>query len=539
MNKLSNLKPSNLLKPSMTGQHFIGSERSATGTQIFQGFNPATGEALPTRFHEATPDEVHQAVEKAAAAFATFRKKSGAEKAAFLEKIADELISLGDELLQTASLETALPLARLTGERGRTVGQLRLFAELLREGSWVDARLDTAQPERQPAPKPDLRQMQRSLGPVGVFGASNFPLAFSVAGGDTVSALAAGCPVVFKAHPAHPATCELVAGAIVRAVGACGLPDGTFSLVQGAGTDVGMALVQHPRIKAVGFTGSFRGGKALYDAAVRRPEPIPVYAEMGSTNPVFILPGALRERGEVLAAGLAGSITLGVGQFCTNPGVFVVPAGSETTGFVQTVGEKLSATAPGVMLTSGIREAYASGIGKLGQLSDTKRLTTAELTGETSTVTAQLLRTTATAALANPELTEEVFGPSSVAIIADDKAQTLELACNLQGHLTATVHGTPDDLNEYADLIDILETKVGRIVINGFPTGVEVAHAMVHGGPYPATTDARSTSVGTAAIRRFTRPVCYQDFPENLLPDELKSDNPLGIWRLVDGNFQK
>ncbi len=519
----------------LTGHHFLGSSRSAEGQPTFQGFNPATGEALPTHFYEATPAEVGQAVEKAAAAFAVFRKKSGVEKAIFLEKISEEIVALGDELLQIASLETALPLPRLTGERGRTVGQLKLFADLLREGSWVDARLDTALPDRQPAAKPDLRQMQRALGPVGVFGASNFPLAFSVAGGDTASALAAGCPVVFKAHPAHPATCELVAGAIVRAVEACGLPDGTFSLVQGAGTEVGMALVQHPLVKAIGFTGSYRGGKALFDAAVRRPDPIPVYAEMGSTNPVFILPGALRERGAVLAAGLAGSITLGVGQFCTNPGVFVVPTLSETSDFVKTVGEKLSATAPGVMLTSGIRQAYANGIGKLGLVGGTERLTLAELTGEPGTVTPQLLRTTAAAALANPELTEEVFGPSSVAVVADDKAQTLAFARNLHGHLTATLHGTPEDLAEYADLIEILETKVGRLIINGFPTGVEVASAMVHGGPFPATTDSRSTSVGTAAIFRFTRPVCYQDFPETLLLDELKANNPLGIWRRVDG----
>ncbi len=523
----------------MTGYHFLGSERSAAGSQTFHGINPATGEALPTVFHEATTDEVSVAVEKAAVAFGVYRKKSGVEKARFLEKIADEILDLGDELLQTASLETALPLARLTGERGRTVGQLRLFAEVLREGSWVDARLDTAQPERQPAPKPDLRQMQRALGPVGVFGASNFPLAFSVAGGDTASALAAGCPVIFKGHPAHPATGELVAGAIVRAVEACGLPDGTFSLVQGAGTEVGMALVQHPLVKAVGFTGSFRGGKALFDAAVRRPEPIPVYAEMGSTNPVFILPGALREGGERFASALAGSITLGVGQFCTNPGVFVVPALSQTDEFVKAVATALDAVAPGVMLTGGIRQAYASGLGKLALVDGTERLTTAELAGETGLVSAQLLRTTAAAALANPELTEEVFGPSSVAIVADDKAQTLAFARNLHGHLTATIHGTPEDLTEYAELVDVLETKVGRLLFNGFPTGVEVSHAMVHGGPYPATTDSRSTSVGTAAIRRFTRPVCYQDFPENLLPDELKSGNPLVIWRLVDGSFTK
>lgn len=522
----------------MTGYHFLGSERSAAGSQTFQGVNPATGEALPTVFHEATPDEVNRAVEKAAAAFLIFRKKSGVEKAVFLDRIAEEILALGDELLQTAHLETALPLPRLTGERGRTVGQLRLFAELLREGSWVDARLDTALPDRQPLPRPDLRQMQRALGPVGVFGASNFPLAFSVAGGDTASALAAGCSVIFKGHPAHPATGELVAGAIVRAVEACGLPDGTFSLVQGAGTEVGMALVRHPLVKAVGFTGSFRGGKALFDAAAQRPKPIPVYAEMGSTNPVFILPGALRERGTALATALAGSITLGVGQFCTNPGVFVVPALAQTEGFVKNVASALDAVAPGTMLTGGIRRAYASGLGKLALVGGTERLTSGELAGETGPVSAHLLRASAAAALANPELTEEVFGPSSVAIVADDKAQTLEVARNLHGHLTATIHGTPEDLEEYAELVDILETKVGRLLFNGFPTGVEVSHAMVHGGPYPATTDSRSTSVGTAAIRRFTRPVCYQDFPENLLPDELKTSNPLNIWRLVDGVFK-
>ncbi|MCC6283059.1 MAG: aldehyde dehydrogenase (NADP(+)) [Saprospiraceae bacterium] len=492
----------------LTGGQLIGNTLAKAGSRTFTGFNPATGEALSTIFHEATGAEIDRAVELADQAFQQYRKVRGAEKAAFLETIAEEILGLGAVLIETASLETALPEARITGERGRTVGQLRLFAGMLRDGKWENDTTDPAQPDRQPLPKPALRQVQIPIGPVAVFGASNFPLAVSVAGGDTVSALAAGCPVVFKAHPAHPATCELVGRALLRAAAKTGMPDGVFSMVHGASHEVGMQLVQHPLIKAVGFTGSFRGGKALFDLAVRRPEPIPVYAEMGSTNPVFFLPGALQKNAAALAQAFANSVTQGTGQFCTNPGIFV--ALNSDKSFVGQVAEHLNSISVGAMLTSGIRDAFLNGIAHLKTQEGISSLT------HTEDVAPTLLITTTAHAIDNPGVTEEVFGPSTIGIMADNKASVLAFAKSLQGHLTATIHGTAEDFAEYRELIDILTLKVGRLVFNGFPTGVEVSPAMVHGGPFPATTDARSTSVGTTAIYRFTRPFCFQDLPGGL-----------------------
>ncbi|WP_018618398.1 aldehyde dehydrogenase family protein [Spirosoma luteum] len=506
-------------------------------TDSFQGINPATGQPLPGSFQEATAAEVAQACEQAAVAFVEYRKKSGTEKADFLEKIADEIDGIGDELLQRAQAESGLPLPRLTGERGRTTGQLRLFAEYLREGSWVNARIDTALPDRQPLPRPDLRQMLRPLGPVGVFGASNFPLAFSVAGGDTASALAAGCPIVVKGHPAHPGTSQLVGDAIQRAVTACGMPAGTFAMVQGRTTAVGMAIVEHTAIKAVGFTGSLRGGKALFDAAARRPEPIPVYAEMGSTNPVFFLPQILKEKGSALAQNYVSSVTLGAGQFCTNPGVAVLQQSPEADTFMEVAATAVTASQPATMLTQSIQRAFTEGINKLTHAEGVQTLGQATAADSFANGTPILLKTTAETLLANQELAEEVFGPGSVLVEANSREQLLAVARSLEGHLTATVWGTNEELPDYADLLEILEQKVGRLLINGFPTGVEVGHAMQHGGPYPATTDARSTSVGTNAILRFARPVCYQNFPDSLLPDELKAANPLNIQRLVDGKW--
>jgi 2,5-dioxopentanoate dehydrogenase len=509
-------------------------------TNTFQAINPAIGDALPGIFADASATNVADACTKAAEAFQVYRQLSGSAKADLLDQIATEIEAIGDELLQRAHLETALPLPRLTGERGRTCGQLRLFATYLREGSWVDARIDTALPDRQPAPRPSLRQMLRPLGPVAVFGASNFPLAFSVAGGDTASALAAGCPVVVKAHPAHPGTSELVGQAVGRAVSAMGLPSGIFQMVQGRSNAVGMALVQHPAIKAVGFTGSFRGGKALFDAANARPEPIPVYAEMGSINPVFVLPGALAEQGETLARAYVESVALGIGQFCTNPGLLVVEKTEHWPVFRQTVFEAVSAMPVGAMLTPVIAENYALGLSRLQAEGDADLL--AESGGDATSFSPgkpTILRAWAEDFIKNPLLAEEVFGPSSVIIEAIDRIKLLEVAESLGGHLTATVHGTADELLQYADLLAILEQKVGRLIINGFPTGVEVSHAMQHGGPYPATTDSRSTSVGTNAIRRFARPVCYQNFPDALLPAELQDQNLLGIWRLMDGELKK
>lgn len=512
----------------------IGYQTSNQGTLTFHGYDPATGQPAGPAYTEATAEEADRAAGLAAQAFDSYRQLSAADRADFLEAIAEEILALGEPLLQVARTETALPEARLTGERGRTVGQLRLFAELLREGSWVQARIDHAQPERTPAPKPDLRQMLLPIGPVAVFGASNFPLAFSVAGGDTASALAAGCPVVFKAHPAHPGTCQLVGEAIIRAAVRLSLPEGVFSMVHGVSTTPGMALVEHPAIKAVAFTGSFRGGKALFDAAARRPEPIPVYAEMGSTNPVFFLPDILKERGAGLAQAYIQSLTLGVGQFCTNPGVAVLPPGQDD--FALETARLLATVKGGYLLTEGIRQAYLSGI---GSLTEKAAVLGTGLTDDERQVKPVVLEAPVSAALGDEHLTEEVFGPSSVLLRADSTDDLYAFARSLGGHLTATVHGTEKDLREYAPLLHILQTKVGRIVLNGFPTGVEVSHAMTHGGPYPSTTDSRSTSVGTKAIERFVRPVTFQDFPDFLLPEALREANPLTIWRLVDGQMKQ
>jgi NADP-dependent aldehyde dehydrogenase len=416
---------------------------------------------------------------------------------------------------------------------------LKLFASLLKDGSWVEARIDTAEPNRQPIPKPDIRSMQRALGPVGVFGSSNFPLAFSVAGGDTTSALAAGCTVVFKAHPAHPGTCELIASAILAAIKKTNMPDGTFSMVHGKSFDVGMTIVKHPLIKAIGFTGSYRGGKAIFDAAMQRPEPIPVYAEMGSTNPVFILPGALKEKGNEIAKGLTASVTMGVGQFCTNPGLVFWEESGSAVQFQKIASESFQNVVSAPMLTPAIQKAFHDGVEKLSQHSNIQVLAKGKTEGNGFQGGAVLLQTSVQNYLNDEHLQEEVFGPSTLAVTANKKEELLEAAQKLHGHLTATLWATEDDLMNYSKLIAILERKVGRLIINGFPTGVEVCHSIVHGGPFPATTDLRSTSVGTLAIKRFTRPVSYQNFPNRILPDELKNENPLGIWRLENGEMKK
>lgn len=523
----------------LTGLNFIGNECLGQGTVTFNAVNPATGAEMSPAFHEATPQEIDQAILKAEQAFLVYSKKSGKERASFLETIADEINTLGNDLIKRCCEETGLTEARLTGERGRTVNQLRLFASLLREGSWIDARIDTADPNRQPAPKPDIRSMQKALGPVGIFGASNFPLAFSVAGGDTASALAAGCTVVAKAHPAHPGTCEMIAHAIMRAIAKSDMPDGTFSMVHGHSTEVGMAIVKHPLIKAIGFTGSFRGGKAIYDAAAQRPTPIPVYAEMGSTNPVFVLPGALRERKVEIAKGLTASVTLGVGQFCTNPGLVFFEESADAAQFQQLAAANFQEVAAATMLTPQIHRAYENGIEKLGKQAGVAQLAKGKTGEEGFQGVGHLFQANTRNFLDNANLEEEVFGPSTLAVTASNKAELIDAAQKLKGHLTATLWATEEDLKEYAELIAILERKAGRLIINGFPTGVEVCHAMIHGGPFPATTDSRSTSVGTAAIARFVRPVCYQNFPDALLPDELKNENPLGVWRLVNGERKK
>lgn len=519
----------------LTGKNIIGNILSQDSNSIFYAVNPATGEKLQQAFHEASQKEINDAIVKSHEAFQQYRNKSGKEKADFLEAIAEEILAVGSILITRAMEESGLPEARLTGELGRTVGQLRLFAQLLREGSWVDARIDTRDPERKPIPRPDIRSMQKALGTVGVFGSSNFPFAFSVAGGDTVSALAAGCPVVFKAHPAHPGTCELVGLAIQSTVKKMDMPEGTFSLLHGRSTAVGIAIVRHPLIKAIGFTGSFAGGKALFDEANKRPTPIPVYAEMGSTNPVFILPRILKEKGEKIAQDLVASVVLGVGQFCTNPGLVFTEQSEDENKFRENLSKHIIEIDAGIMLSSSIQNNYQKGIDKLKRVDGVFLLAKGRSEGEGFRGTTHLWQSTVALFLEKHELEEEVFGPSTIAVTADNKEQLLEAAKQLGGHLTATIHGTEEDFQEYAEVINILEQKVGRLLLNDYPTGVEVCQAMVHGGPYPATTDSRTTSVGTLAIHRFTRPVCYQNFHQSLLPAELKDDNPLNIWRLIDG----
>jgi len=521
------------------GKQLIGFEQIAEGKEIFHSVNPALGIKQEYKFYKATEIEAMMACEKAAAAFQVYRKKSGKEKAVFLEAIAEEIKNLGDQLIDICCSETALPKARIEGERGRTVNQLLMFANMLREGSWLDARIETADPSRAPLPKPDIRYMHVGLGPVVVFGASNFPLAFSVAGGDTASALAAGCPVIVKVHSAHPATGELVGKAIQNAAMKTGMPDGVFSMLHGDGSVIGVLLVKHPHIKAVGLTGSFKAGKSLFDAAVKRDVPIPVYAEMGSTNPVFILPGAMKLNKEKIAQGFSASVTLGVGQFCTNPGLLMYENREGAQEFTNQLKGEFEKTAGGAMLTETIFKSYNEGIKHHTTLGEIEVLANGVAGDGANRANPILFKTTGSVLETHAELAEEIFGPTSLVVEMKSKNEMLATARNLSGHLTATVHGTEEDLITYKDLLDILEQKVGRIVINGFPTGVEVCHAMVHGGPYPATTDGRSTSVGTAAIFRFTRAVCYQGLPQAFLPEELKNENPLNIWRLVNGERTK
>ncbi|MCU0286259.1 MAG: aldehyde dehydrogenase (NADP(+)) [Acidobacteria bacterium] len=527
---------------NLTGEQIIGFKFSKKGSATFWGINPANGEALGPHYYEAVDLEIDRAFRMAEQAFKIYRAKKAVEKALFLERIAEEILALGDELIQRCMAETALPEVRLVGERARTVNQLRLFAQVLREGSWVEARIDTAVPDRQP-PKPDIRQISIPLGPVGVFGAGNFPFAFSAAGGDTASALAAGCPVVFKAHPGHPGTSEMIARAILKAAQEMQMPEGIFSMVHGLSTAVGMSIVNHPMAKAIGFTGSFKGGKALYDAAVRRSEPIPVYAEMGSTNPVFILPGALRERKEAIAEGLIKSVTLGVGQFCTKPGIIFLIQSPEAEAFIEIAKKEMSDAPVGIMLTDKLKSSFAVGIEARKAIEDLKVIAHGK-TWENEMESACralpfLFRADLETFKAYPLLEEELFGPGAVIVTVPDKKELIKLALSLKGHLTATIHSTVEELSEFSDLVDILENKVGRLILNGFPTGVEVCPSMHHGGPYPATTDLRITSVGTAAIKRFVRPVCFQDFPQALLPEELHNNNPLHIFRLVNGQWTK
>ena len=523
---------------NLAGKSIIGSGRAEHQGAGFRGKNPATGESLDPEYHSASLQDADRACRLAADAFKVYGRISGRRKGEFLRRIAACLEAGAEPIIARAQLETALPAPRLQGEMGRTCHQLRMFAGLVEEGFWVDARIDHAEPQRQPQPKPDVRSMLRPLGPVAVFGSSNFPLAFSVAGGDTASALAAGCPVVVKAHPAHPGTSEFSALAVQIAVQACELPEGVFSLLFDEGYDVGQALVRHPAIRAVGFTGSRRGGRSLMEAAANRHSPIPVYAEMSSINPVFVLPQAMLLRRAEIAAGLHASVTQGAGQFCTNPGLIVVEAGTAALALLQDLGQRLASTPPAAMLTAGICSAYRSGVEKFAGIGGVTQLAGLTARTETGKAAPALFLTSASTFLAHPALMEEVFGPSTLAIQYEGHGELLALAGAMEGQLTATVHGTNAEMLDYRDLLALLETKAGRLIRDGYPTGVEVCHAMVHGGPFPATSDGRSTSVGTRAIQRFARPVCYQSFSDDMLPEELEEKNPAGIWRLVDGRWQ-
>lgn len=518
----------------ITGKNYIGNLLASTGSKTFRTFNPQTNIENEVVFYEASEVEINKAVALAAEAFKAYSKVSGAKKSEFLNEIANQIEALGDELVKTYCAESGLPEGRAMGERGRTIFQLRTFANLVKEGDWVDAVIDTADPNRQPIPKVDIRKMMIPLGPVVVFGASNFPLAYSTAGGDTAAALAAGCPVIVKSHPMHAGTGELVASAIINAAEKTGMPNGVFSNLNSSGIEVGVTLVKHASVKAVGFTGSIRGGRALYDMAAQRPEPIPVFAEMGSVNPVVILPNAAKLKGAEWAKTYAGSITLGSGQFCTNPGLILGIKGDGLNNFIQILSDEIVKIEPSCMLHPNIIGAYESNKAKM--LAQKGLQTTANVEKEVASNYGRQIITTVEGAtfLANTNLHQEVFGPFSMVVQCEDATQLTEIISNLEGQLTGTLLAE-SELEQYAAIVDALQNRVGRIIFNGVPTGVEVCPSMVHGGPYPASTDSRFTAVGTESIKRWVRPFSFQSWPNELLPDALKNENPLGILREVNG----
>ncbi|SDD28022.1 aldehyde dehydrogenase (NADP(+)) [Paraburkholderia lycopersici] len=522
----------------LSGNLLIGRQSVFGGNGTIHAVHASTGAAIEPAFGGATLDDLDRACALAWAAFDTYRETGPDVRARFLETIAQKIVDIGDDLIERCMAESGLPRTRLEGERGRTVGQLRMFADVVRDGDYIGARVDPAQPERKPLPRVDLRLRHIGLGPVAVFGASNFPLAFSVAGGDTASALAAGCPVIVKAHSAHPGTSELVGRAIQQAVVDCALPEGTFSLLFDSGRDVGQGLIKDHRIKAAGFTGSRGGGMALMQLAVARPEPIPVYAEMSSINPVLLFPHALKNRGETIAGAFVSSLVLGAGQFCTNPGLVFAVDGPELDAFIRAAAAAVENTAAQTMLTPGIRRAYENAVERTGA----QEAVTTAARGLDPTAGHQgrsaLFVTSAEAFRGNPALQEETFGASSLIVRVPTLDVMLELIESLEGQLTSALHIDEADYADARRMLPALERRTGRILVNGFGTGVEVGHAMVHGGPYPSTADGRSTSVGSLAIHRFLRPVSYQDLPEALLPDALKRDNPLGLNRRIDGKLR-
>ena len=517
------------------GINYIGGEVSAKGDKVFSTFDPQRNQETDWKFHEATESEIDTAAELASEAFKIYKDVSGARKAEFLRAIADEIEALGDDLIAVYVQESGLPEGRAKGERGRTMGQLKAFAALLEEGSWVEATIDVAQPNREPLPKVDLRKILFPLGPIAVFGSSNFPLAFSTAGGDTASALAAGCPVIVKSHPMHTGTGELVSSAIIKAAEKTGMPKGVFSNLNSNGLEVGKQLVMHPKVKAVGFTGSIKGGTALYRMANDRPEPIPVFAEMGSVNPVVALPSALEEKGDDWAKQYAGSIMLGAGQFCTNPGLIIGLKSESLTNFINTLGVEIGKLDPICMLHPNIHSGYEKGKEELSAQEGVAVVASYDSTVSPNYAAQKVLTVDGDVFLANPTLHQEVFGPFSVIVQCSDAAQLEKVLENLEGQLTGTILGNLEEIKAHVNIVDALKDRVGRIIFNGVPTGVEVCPSMQHGGPFPASTDSRFTSVGTSAIKRWVRPVSYQNWPQEVLPDALKNENPLGIIRIVDG----
>lgn len=535
MNSAANIDPT---LTDISGNLLIAGDPRRGSGAVFHAVNPATGKNLEPVFHEATVDQIAEAVEAAHRAYDSYSVMETSRRSEFLRAIADELLAMGMPLLERASQETALPIARLEGERARTVNQLRLMADVIDEGSWVEARIDTGDPSRTPLPKPDLRRMLVPLGPVAVFSASNFPFAYSIAGGDTASALAAGCTVVCKAHPAHPGTSEMTAQALYRAAKQCNMPAGVFSMVHGWSHESGVALVKHPHIQAVGFTGSLRGGRAIFDAANSRPEPIPVYAEMGSVNPVFLLPTALKERADTISQGLANSMTQGVGQFCTNPGVIVGVRSESLSQLSESLAGRIGVAEGGVMLYEGLFRNFTRGVQQSRDEGATVLAQSPIADGPTR-AQATLLATSASHFIEDANLRAEMFGPASILVTGESIEELEQIAATMEGQLTASIHGTEQELAENARLVNLLQRKVGRVIFNGYPTGVEVGHAIVHGGPYPASSDSRTTAVGSASISRFARPVCFQNFPQTALAPELRDKNVGGLWRMVNGEHTR
>ncbi len=527
------------MKIELTGAQLIHGQWLAGGDARLHAVNPATGETLEPAFAHATEAEVATAMVAAQRAFAVTRELSVERRAQLLETIAAQIMALGDELLQRAQTETGLPPARLTGERARTCNQLKHFAEVLREGSWTNAVIETAEPQRQPLPKPDVRRVARPVGPVVVFGAGNFPFAYGACGGDTASALAAGNPVVVKAHERHPGVNELFAHAVLAALKECGLAAEIFSLLQGPGATVGQMLVKHPATQAVGFTGSQRAGRALFNLAAARPVPIPVFAEMGSVNPLVILPGALAERSDAIAAGLAQSITAGAGQFCTKPGLIFVVDDPATENFIAQLTQQMGKVPATTMLAADMQKNFCAATAAFQKIPGVRTILAPAPAGFAA-MPPSLFEVDSTTWRAHAELHEEAFGPGAVIIRCRDLADLRATFALAGGNLTASLHtGAADSATDVRELAQLLEQLAGRVVFNGFPTGVEVCHAMVHGGPYPATSAPASTSVGALAIQRFVRPVCFQNVPDELLPLELQNANPRGIWRTVNGQWTK